>query len=214
MGLTDLLPVARQPEPSVFDSQVRTPGSAFLANCPRPQAREWRAHSYWRRVLPILHDAYKGICAYSCHWISYDTGADTVEHFRPKDQFPDEAYEWDNYRLVCATLNARKGVHQDVLDPFCVQYGWFVLDFPSLLVRPGAGLAPVVERRVQTTIDRLGLNDEGTCMKSRERYVKHYCQRMGNFEYLCQEAPFIASELTRQYLIERVRDIMGYDPMT
>lgn len=125
-----MIHVDENAEPPEFNDRVRRKGRRFLRDYPRPTSKQWRSHSYWREVGPQLHDQYDGICAYSCHWIPYDTGADTVEHFRPKDIYPKQAYEWRNYRLVCATLNGRKGVHEDVLDPFEIQDGWFVIDFP------------------------------------------------------------------------------------
>src|SRR5207245_9727793 len=99
-------------EPPHFDEQVRRKGRRFLNVNPHPTSRQWRSHRYWQHVGSDLHDLYGGICAYSCHWIPFDTGADTVEHFRPKDTYPVDAYEWSNYRLVCATLNGRKGVFE------------------------------------------------------------------------------------------------------
>ena len=207
-----MIHVARQPEPAIFDARVRIPGRQYLATNNRPTSKEFAKHSYWRRILKEIHDAYGGICAYSCHWIPYDTGADTVEHFRAKTSFPNDAYEWDNYRLVCATLNGRKGVHTDVLDPFAIANGWFVIDFPSLLVKPAADLQEQEANQVLSTIARLGLNDEGTCLRSRERYVKNFCKQCITFEFLRQDAPFIAFELERQGLIANINDVMGYPP--
>ena len=156
-----------------------------------------------------LHDAYRGICAYSCHWIPYDTGGKTVEHFMAKSHFPNQAYEWSNFRLVCSTLNGRKGTN-NILDPFAIGNGWFVIDFPSLLVKPSIGLPDPLAQQVRETITSLGLNDEGTCLKGRERYIKNYCKNLVDFEYLRQEAPFIAQELERQDLVLDIVTMMDY----
>jgi uncharacterized protein (TIGR02646 family) len=198
-----------QPEPLHFDSQVRRPGLKFLARYPNPTQSQWRSHSYWTEVSDELHSRYGGICAYSCHWISYDTGWRQVEHFQPKSRRRQLAYEWSNYRLVCGVLNGRKGV-EDILDPFLVQNSWFIIDFPSLLVKPAPNLQPDLFERVKRTCDILKLNDEATCMKSRARYVENYCRGRIVFEYLRQEAPFIALELQRQDLVEAIKDIMIY----
>jgi hypothetical protein len=130
-----------------------------------------------------------------------------VEHFRPKDVYPAEAYEWNNYRLVCATLNGRKGVHEDVLDPFLIQNGWFIMDFPSMLVTPSGDLSLADRQRVQVTIDRLGLNDEGTCLKSRVKWLRDYCTNDISFDYLRNNAPFIVAELERQNLAATIREV-------
>lgn len=161
-------------------------------------------------MLAELHTAYRGICAYSCHWIPYDTGADTVEHFKPKSRYPARAYDWSNYRLVSSTLNGRKQDREDILDPFLIKDGWFVLDFPSLLVKASADLPSEEAAKVEHTRDVLGLNDEGTCLKARVRYVRQLCEGIVTFAYLQQDAPFIAKEIERQKLRRRIRTIMGY----
>jgi hypothetical protein len=203
-----MIHVAPQPEPQVFDARVRRPGRDFLRRNPHPTSKQFTTHAYWRDVLDLLHDSYKGICAYSCHWIPYDTGSDTVEHFVPKKRHPSHAYEWSNYRLVCGMLNGRKGENRDVLDPFLVNNGDFILKFPSLMVDPSPNLSPSKQRRIVRTIERLGLNDEGTCLKSRVKWVSDYCEEHIDFEHLRNHAPFIALELERQHLTVKIKAIM------
>ncbi|MGD1102697.1 MAG: hypothetical protein ABSA59_11575 [Terriglobia bacterium] len=94
------------------------------------------------------------------------------------------------------------------MDPFLIQNGWFVIDFPSMLVRPQPDLDPEIQQQVQATIDRLGLNDEGTCLKSRVDWLSEYCCQDGiPFDYLRRHAPFIAAELERQDLTAAIREI-------
>ena len=195
-------------EPLVFDSKVRRPGRQFLRRTPRPTSKQFATHSYWTEILDVLHQAYNGICAYSCHWIPYDTGSDTVEHFLPKKRHPRLAYEWSNYRLVCGTLNGRKGEHRDVLDPFLVNNGDFILKFPSLMVDPSPNLSRAYQSKIKRTIERLRLNDEGTCLKSRVKWVSDYCDDHISFEHLRIHAPFIALELERQTLTGNIKAVM------
>jgi hypothetical protein len=197
-------------EPDIFDKLVRQPGFIFLTKTPTPTTKQWNQHSLWRSVLKELHHSYDGICAYSCHWIPYDTGADTTEHFLPKSKYPNSAYDWSNYRLVCSTLNGRKKDFEDVLDPFNINDGDFIIDFPSLFIKPSKDLTKDYTQSVRNTIIRLGLNDEDTCLKSRERYIKQYCLRMIDFRHLVLDAPFIAKELQRQNLVDSIREIMDY----
>lgn len=203
-----MIQVTRQPEPATFDALVRQPGLRFLRTKSRPTSKEFAVHSYWRRILASLHGAYNGVCAYSCHWIPYDTGADTVEHFRPKKKYTRGAYEWTNYRLVCATLNGRKGDYEDVLDPFLINDGDFILKYPSLLVVPSPQLSLNDQVKIQQTIDRLQLNDEGTCLKSRLKWVIDYCTGEITFSHLQNHAPFVAMELTRQNLVVGIKTMM------
>lgn len=205
-----MIHVAPQPEPVNFDDDVHQPGLAFLHNTPNPSTREWNSHSYWRNSLSDLYNAYNGICAYSCHWIPFDTGNKNVEHFLPKKYHPDKAYDWQNYRLVCGMLNGRKGT-KTIIDPFLVQDGWFIIDFPSLLVKCSPDIRDVaIKSLIKSTITILKLNDEGSCLKSRAKYVEAYCKSDITFSYLCSNAPFISHELQRQNLIEDIRRIMIY----
>ena len=205
-----MIRVERQPEPAEFDKVVRQPGVAYLKRHPNPTSNQWKSHSYWLEIRPQLRKSYRGTCAYCCHWIPADTGANTVEHFHPKDTYPKQAYEWSNYRLVSGTLNGRKGTREDILDPFEVQNGWFVIDFPSLLVKPAQELPPGIAQSVQITIDVLRLNDEGTCLQARVAYVREYCLNEIDFSYLTKKAPFIALELRRQDLVQSIKFVMHY----
>ena len=202
-----MIPVQLQPEPPHFFEKVQKPGQKFLKETPDP-TKHWEKHEYWRKILKDLYVIYNRTCAYSCHWIPPDTGAKTVEHFKPKKMYPQEAYQWENYRLVCSTLNGRKKDFEDVLDPFIVQEGWFVLDFPLLEVRPGDGIPTLIAEKVKETISRLGLNDEGTCLQMRMSWLRDYIMVPFPFSYLETKAPFLASELKRQQLIEDIRKIM------
>lgn len=203
-----MIHVTRQPEPNDFDVLVRRPGAKFLRACPRPTSKQFVSHSYWRQILPQLHSAYHGICAYSCHWIPFDTGFDTVEHFISKKRHPNQAYEWNNYRLVCGTLNGRKREFTDVIDPFLVNNGDFQIKFPSMLVKASKNIHASVQKQVEDSIVRLGLNDEGTCLKSRLHWVSEYCANHITFDHLKRHAPFIAFELERQGIVDQVKQMV------
>ncbi len=193
-----MIRVAQMPEPAEFDERVRKPGHTFLQRCPNPTQKQWNTHSYWRGILQLLHTEYNGICGYSCHWIPYDTGADTVEHFKPKSKHPQEAYEWRNYRLVCQLLNSRKGEDEEILDPFLIQDGWFVIDFPSLIVKPASGLKDDLRERIKKTCDVLGLNDDATCLMTRQEFVMDYSLGEISFAHVQKKAPFLALQMKEQ----------------
>lgn len=133
-----MIPVRRQPEYSEFDDEVRQPGLQFLKAKRHPNSREFDEHEYWRRARPHLVRAYAGFCAYTSLYI---VGPDeSVDHFYPKSKYPRLAYEWSNYRLARRKVNSHKGDTIGIVDPFKVKKSWFILDFPSCLVRSGDGL--------------------------------------------------------------------------
>lgn len=200
-----MIPVVEQSEPSVFAVQVGQPGAAFLKNTPNPTS--WTNREYWRRIIPDLWRAYDGICAYTCHWIPPDVGAATVDHFLPKSTYPHRAYDWRNYRLATPKVNRHKSNNLDVVDPFTLSPGWFVLIFPALLLKPGEHLSLGEKQQVQKTIARLKLNDDEALINSRLRWVLEYCDREITFSHLRRRAPFIAYEIERQQLEHSIRSM-------
>jgi len=191
-----LIPVQYQPEPLSFDARVRVRGKKFLAE----YANSEPLSQYWRRALPDLWTAYGGVCAYSCHWIPLDVGSASVDHFIPKSKVRSLAYEWDNFRLAAAKLNAIKGNYTDILDPFKIEKGWFALVFPGMLVIPGPSVTEEQQAPIQRSIDRLKLNKDEVLVNSRLNWVLSYCEQQFSFEFLGRRAPFIAAEIERQNL--------------
>ncbi|HZH76745.1 MAG TPA: hypothetical protein VEY88_11970 [Archangium sp.] len=222
-----MIHVEQQPEPGPpgfdFDAEVRQPGLSALAELtgqpptlrrrgPRIRKRAdriedldpavLREYAYWTRALDTLHEVYGGICAYSCFYIAPICGP-TVDHFVAiTSTDPRQAYEWDNYRLASSLMNARKREFPDVLDPFQVEDGWFVLNLGNFQVQPADGLdAPLLER-VRDTIERLGLNSR-ECRSMRLKFFEYYWRPKDNsrpvpLSFLEEQAPFLARELHRQ----------------
>ena len=194
-----MIPIKKQPEPHNFYEKVQKPGEKFLAENPHPKGK--RLPDHWRDIIPELYQAYSAICAYTCHWIPDDTGSKTVEHFKPKAIYPELAYAWGNYRLVCGTLNGRKGNYEDVLDPFTLHAGWFVIHFPSLQLKAGNDLTEAEAKNVAKTIKRLKLNGD-TCIGGRLVWLKPYLMGRYDIDYLAEKAPFLAHELKRQNIAD------------
>ena len=162
---------------------------------------------FWRECLPQLRTAYRDTCAYLGMRIHPATGAATIDHFLPNHRHQELAYEWSNFRLAAQQVNANKGEHEDVLDPFDVANGWFVLDIGTFEVRASTELDEIQRKQVEATIARLKLN-EPTFRKAREDYHDRYHglgQPVGNrpvealpLQWLTEECPYVAHELQRQ----------------
>ena len=182
-----MIPVAPALEPIDFNNKVRQPGAAFLHTTPHPSAAAWRRHDYWRRAIDDLRLAYHNICSYSGSWTKTNVGGtstlqdSSVDHFIPKSSTPAQAYKWANFRLSRARLNNRKDNNNDVLDPFTLPGRWFTLDFRSFLISPNHALSGSEKRRVQKTIDRLGLNTDNDYVQERVEVVRE----PGNWNWLC-----------------------------
>lgn len=195
-----MIHVAPQPEPADFDAKVRRPGLSYLASCNGSKI-EWKnpKAQLWRRCAKELYDAYQGICCYTAMRImpSSAAGSDrssSVEHFVPKSESPELAYEWSNYRLASRKANADRGT-QKVLDPFEVEDGWFALDLFTGELAPGEGLNDAVQKAVESTIGAVRLNDpEWT--RLRHIYYARFLQQgavdpQGAMEDLKENAPIV-----------------------
>ena len=199
--------VTPAPEPQTFRGLVRQPGLAALQ---RIAMQEFggsleripasRFPPYWRESLDDLLEAYHRICSYLCLYISRGTGARSVDHMIAKSAAWDRAYEWDNYRLACSLMNARKGQAASVLDPFDVENGWFVLELVAFQVLPGQGLDDRIATTAADTIKRLRLNDE-ECCSARAEYAEEYWRQEVTIGYVRRHAPFVESELRRQNML-------------
>ena len=82
-------------------------------------------------------------------------------------------YEWRNYRLSCLRMNRKKREFTDVLDPFCIDDDWFVMDVVEFRLHPGPSLDASRKQSVAATINRLGLNDLDWC-ETRRQHVDQY----------------------------------------
>jgi hypothetical protein len=189
-----MIPVAPKPEPASFDGRVRSLGQAFLAAVPRPNAKQFKKKPFWKKAMPDLKVAYGNVCAYSSCWMP---GSCSVDHYYPKSARPDLAYEWSNFRLAHDKMNANKADSTDVLDPFTIQVGWFVLDVATLYIRPEAALQTKLKAGVQKSIDVLRLNDE-QWVQMRFDLFRSYIDGECTLAYLQRYYPFIAVEIQRQ----------------
>lgn len=195
-----MIPVQEQPEPTDFSAKVRIPGEAFLKRVPNPTNKQFKKERHWKECISDLLAAYKGVCAYSAHWIPPDVTRATVDHFLPKDVAPELAYEWSNFRLCSEKMNNYKDNSLDVMDPFKIDYGWFTLNFNTFLIEIAAGLADYLRDAIKATIDQMQLNDDYALVQERANLVQYYIDGDVSFDFLERRYPFIAYELQRQGL--------------
>ena len=201
-----MIPVTLQPEYPEFDAQVRQPGLKFLSKNPNPSAKGFKQHNYWSRAASNLHSAYSGLCAYTTMHLA-DTSS--VDHFLPKKKYPYLAYEWDNYRLARQRINTQKGNTEEILDPFKIKIGWFVLDLPSCLIRPGDEIDPKIKKRVDSTINILRLNADDRLVQERCNWLVDLADGEITINFLDRHYPFLSTEVRRQGIKDNLKVIFG-----
>lgn len=220
-------------EPESFDVTVRRPGKGALleligsSEAPkRPGPKRTKVADriedipaaklpkFWRKSLGDLRAAYGDTCAYLGMRIHPSTGAATVDHFLPKSEHQDLAYEWSNFRLASQQVNTNKNEHEDVLDPFEIEDGWFELGVGDFKVRPSPELDGELRTKVEATIERLKLNEPTFCESRREYHDRYHGlgepvagrpEEPVPLAWLERECPYVAAELRRQQRL-RFRD--------
>jgi hypothetical protein len=198
----NMIQVVKQQEPEGFNDKVRVPGQRFLKTVPKPNSRQLQLHNYWKRVKNDLYSLYANICAYTGEWIPVTSAS--VDYFIPKSKKPQLAYEWDNYRLTTGAMNNNKGDQTDIIDPFDVQAGWFVLVFPGCDIKPSAALGEEDSKKVVSTIKILKLNSSDR-VYNRWCIIQEYINN-NDFNFLKRRYPYIAYELERQGARQNISD--------
>jgi hypothetical protein len=196
-----MIPVTKQQEPANFDRDVRKKGMEFLKKNPHPTTKDFKRHNYWKNINAGFYCSYKGICAYTGEWFSNSQSNVSIDHFIPKTTAPTLAYEWDNYRLTTQKMNSNKGDKVGLIDPFEVQLGWFILDFPSCLIKPNPKLSVILREKINFTIEILKLNIDDENVQNRLNIILYYIKGDISFRYLKEKYPYIAYEIERQGLV-------------
>ena len=210
-----MIQVVLAPEPPDFNAKVRQKGlSAIDEMVGRPPrlrrpgrrrtGRTWALEQdipakefppYWRDALDDLRNSYDHRCAFLALYLEHATGNPSVDHLLPKSKRWDQVYEWNNYRLCAATINAKKNSLTGIIDPVDCRPEWFALEFVGFQVIVGCKAPTAKLAEINATLELLNAPE---CRKQREEYVTCYEKREINLPFLERRAPFIATELRRQ----------------
>jgi len=182
-----MIPVAKVKKPRGFDAAVKTPGKKWLkAN---PDAK--RPKALWNRYTSELAEGFSNLCGYAA---MLDPTGGTVDHYRSFKNFPELAYEWDNYRFASGTMNSSKRNADDaVLDPYEVGEGWFEILLPSLQMRVTEAVPAQYRTKAEFTLKQLKLRDGERILRWRQSWYNMYCDGKLTLEGLREVAPLIAT---------------------
>lgn len=209
-----MIPLSLAQEPPDFDPLVRRRGLSAIDELvgrpprrPRPGPRRTpvarreqdipsdQFPPYWRDGLGLLLVAYHRRCAFLALYLEQATGNPSVDHMLPKSRRWDQVYEWGNYRLCAAGINARKRDLTGLVDPMECKPGWFAMELVGFQVVPGPHAPAGRQAEMSATLNLLNAHE---CCRAREEYVLDYLNQHIDIDYLTRRAPFVASELRRQ----------------
>lgn len=195
-----MLKICIRPKPDNFDSSIQIPGTNWLQN--HPNATPSSYPKYWRRCLPQLHEAYKGICCYYGMYIEQALGGGTVDHFRPKSTHRALVYEWSNFRYSSSKANSRKSDYLDVIDPvYLPSARTFLLDFGTLKVYYNDKIySPKIKNLLDSTIRHLRLNSPDL-LRTRQNHYTAYLKGEITAKGLEARSPFVYYEAFHQGLL-------------
>ena len=188
-----MIPVVASDEPADFDETVRKKGQAWLDVHPEQTKRP---PAYWDACASAVADAFAGRCGWAG---MYDPTGGTVDHFYSWKNFPYLAYEWENYRFACATINSsKKDIDDAVLDPCEIGEGWFEVILPSLQLVLTDSVPENFRVKAEFTLKRLKLDRGERILKWRLGWYQMYQQGRLDLEGLRMVAPLLASALEKQ----------------
>lgn len=157
-------------EPEVLQQHGKKWTTQWIQLCERnPNANfSWYqvdGRSAREHILPTLAEQTQLHCSFCDAFPVGGVSNETIEHFRPKSQFPEFAYRWSNLYYCCNACQSAKGERWDdlLLNPDEEQYSfarYFEFDFTTGEIKPNAVANDTDQRRAQTTINHYNLNSE------------------------------------------------------
>jgi uncharacterized protein (TIGR02646 family) len=119
-----------------------------------------------QKLLPALKEQTQEHCSFCDAFPVSPPSDDTVEHFRPKAHFPEEAYHWPNLYYCCRFCQGKSDNYDEAsppLQPDAVDYSfdrYFRWDYTLGTLEVNERATEQDQKRARTTIDQYRLNEE------------------------------------------------------
>ena len=179
-----MMPINRQPEPEILRQKRNAWTKAYLA-----RIENGRPRFYWPKIKgkplnhhlnPVLLKMTADHCSYCDGFPMYVMTAKTIDHFRPKERYPELVFDWKNLFTCCNACQQAKNTQfdpgllkPDEWDYDFSDYFWFNHNTGEIEINP---FAPDSKQgRARKTLEILDLNDsEGYQQNVRLRaYLDH-----------------------------------------
>jgi uncharacterized protein (TIGR02646 family) len=161
--------------------------------------KSWHKTPVNQLLLGPLSGMTDDHCAY-CDWYPTDCGTDrTIDHFKPKTQFPNEAYHWPNLYLSCRQCQSRgiqslsEEQYAQVLRPDTPGYRferYFIYQYRNGNIAPNPAATPSDRSRAELTIRVFQLNAGGRPAARRRMLAKFERMDEPSREEFRQTEPF------------------------
>lgn len=145
------------------------------------RSQNHRAVFNWRQVdnqpvnqilIPLLKPQTQNHCSFCDAFPVSPPSIDTIEHFRPKAEFPRDAYRWTNLYFCCVYCQRKNGdFHESAIAPDEINYQferYFRWDYTTGEVLVNEQATDADQRRAQFTINYFRLNEDHPPLRRRE----------------------------------------------
>lgn len=122
----------------------------------------WYSNSCYQDIRAALLSMTQHHCAF-CDGFVGTEGRETVEHFRPKSVYPQEAFLWGNLFPCCDVCQSAKRERYDdlLLKPDEETYRFahfFICNYGTGELQPAPEISTDDQRRAEKTVEFYGLN--------------------------------------------------------
>jgi uncharacterized protein (TIGR02646 family) len=163
----------RGPEPDFLATNWERLGLAWEALREAKRAEKKQASWDWGRIdgqpiypglMKLLRAQAGSHCSFCDAFPVSPPSNETIEHVRPKSQFPRDAWKWGNLFYCCDFCQTRKGSKwkPTLLAPDIEGYAfsnYFYPDYTSGRIEIRPGLSPEESESAKDTLEIYGLND-------------------------------------------------------
>ena len=116
-----------------------------------------------QRLIPLLKEQTNDHCSFCDNFPVSPPSIDTIEHFRPKADFPKLAYQWENLYYCCNYCQQKGDEFHDLLlqpDHFDYRFDrYFTWDYENGLLLVNVAATSEDQKRAEITIKIYRLND-------------------------------------------------------
>jgi len=122
----------------------------------------WRDNACYQAIRNALTHITQQHCAF-CDGPIGSESRETVEHFKPKSQFPELAFAWDNLFPCCDLCQSIKLEQFDeaLLKPDALEYifhDYFTVNYHTGEIEPSHHADATAQHRAKITLSMYGLN--------------------------------------------------------
>jgi hypothetical protein len=173
----------KDPPPNFHQTTI-VYGERWLANNSDPKKRP---RDYWSIHRDYLAECFNNLCGYTIMRM----GKCTFDHYLSCDNHRSRAYQWDNYRYVCNSVNSsKKRRDTEVLDPFEIEHNWFAVLIPSFQLVVTDHVPTEQKQRAELTVTVLNLSKGFAAY--RRQFYKDFLNGNASVKTLQAYAPLIA----------------------